>query len=130
LCFAATSWYEITAGGKKLVGSAQRRWVSHFLQHGSLILDKSSIEGPLPTEGKMPRLTSDRQIALADLLPRLPPVHALEQALKAGFEAALPIHLVQGDLTGEEKVIAGRLIKEKYGNDRWNLYRETAENPH
>ncbi len=35
-CAASLSWYEIAVDGKKLIGSAQRRWVHHFLQHGSL----------------------------------------------------------------------------------------------
>jgi lipoate-protein ligase A len=37
-CFESVSWYEITLGGKKLIGSAQRRWKTAFLQHGSLLL--------------------------------------------------------------------------------------------
>lgn len=37
-CFAASAPYEITAGGRKLLGSAQRRARRAFLQHGSLPL--------------------------------------------------------------------------------------------
>ena len=117
LCFASTSWYEITAGGKKLIGSAQRRWVSHFLQHGSLILEKSKIENSL---------LSGNQIALAELLPGLPPTERLEEAFRSGFEAALPISLKSGSLTEEELARAGLLTKEKYGNDAWNLHRNPA----
>ncbi|MEW6682893.1 MAG: lipoate--protein ligase family protein [Nitrospirota bacterium] len=38
LCFAATSRNELTLDGKKVVGSAQRRWPTAFLQHGSILL--------------------------------------------------------------------------------------------
>jgi lipoyl(octanoyl) transferase len=38
-CFSMANNCEITVRGKKLVGSAQRRLRSAFLQHGSVILD-------------------------------------------------------------------------------------------
>lgn len=38
LCFDATSRNEITLDRKKVVGSAQRRWPTAFLQHGSILL--------------------------------------------------------------------------------------------
>ena len=37
-CFLTTSKYEITLGGKKLVGSAQRRFRKLFIQQGSIII--------------------------------------------------------------------------------------------
>ena len=35
-CFQSVSYAEITSGGRKLVGSAQRRWPDGFLQQGSI----------------------------------------------------------------------------------------------
>jgi lipoate-protein ligase A len=37
-CFASTSRWEVKCGGKKLIGSAQRRTRGGVLQHGSLLL--------------------------------------------------------------------------------------------
>lgn len=37
-CFAELHFGEITAGGKKLIGSAQRRTQHAFLQHGSILI--------------------------------------------------------------------------------------------
>ena len=37
-CFARTGAYEIEVAGKKLVGSAQRRQGTSFLQHGAILL--------------------------------------------------------------------------------------------
>src|SRR5262249_41317025 len=37
-CFARTGSYELEVGGRKLVGSAQRRQGTGFLQHGSVML--------------------------------------------------------------------------------------------
>ena len=38
-CFSAPSWYEITVGGKKICGSAQKRGNGVLLQHGSILID-------------------------------------------------------------------------------------------
>ena len=38
-CFAVSNHYEILWTGRKLVGSAQRRTKTAFLQHGSILLD-------------------------------------------------------------------------------------------
>src|SRR5262249_54404144 len=37
-CFARAASYEIAVGGRKLVGSAQRRQGGAFLQHGAILL--------------------------------------------------------------------------------------------
>lgn len=41
-CLVSTSRHEVTAGGRKIVGSAQRRSNSAFLQHGSILLEPAS----------------------------------------------------------------------------------------
>ena len=46
-CFVSVSRYEITCGGKKLVGSSQRRLKKVFLQHGSILTG--------PGQGKIAR---------------------------------------------------------------------------
>ncbi len=38
LCFNSTNWYELTAVGKKISGSAQRRMNGNILQHGSILI--------------------------------------------------------------------------------------------
>ncbi|MFH0881734.1 MAG: hypothetical protein V2A56_02015 [bacterium] len=44
LCFASTTRHEITVGGKKLVGSAQRLYAGVVLQHGSLLVTREHLE--------------------------------------------------------------------------------------
>lgn len=124
LCFAATSWYEIVSRGKKMIGSAQRRWTSHFLQHGSLIIEKSPIAFS-QNEWERTTLISRNQTTLSDLLPLLPSYSTLMLALKEGFKAALPIRLVSDRITAYEREIVNRLVLEKYDNPRWNFYRDT-----
>jgi len=41
-CLVSVSRYEITAGGRKIAGSAQRRTRGAFLQHGSILLRPAS----------------------------------------------------------------------------------------
>lgn len=126
LCFDTAGWYEITAQGKKLIGSAQRRWKSHFLQHGALILKKSkdTPDGTRPFPGW---LSSENQISLSELMSPLCPHASLVQALIQGFENTLSIELKPGALSAYEQEIMNRLLLEKYGRREWNLYRSTAK---
>ncbi len=43
-CFTAVSSYELTIGGKKIIGSAQRQTSKAFLQHGSIPLHSQNLD--------------------------------------------------------------------------------------
>lgn len=43
-CFSASALNELTVGKRKLVGSAQRRYGSTLLQHGSILLDDAHLQ--------------------------------------------------------------------------------------
>ncbi|MBS1902644.1 MAG: lipoate--protein ligase family protein [Bacteroidetes bacterium] len=45
-CFTSTARYEITLDGKKVVGSAQRRFGNAVLQHGSILLGDEHLRLP------------------------------------------------------------------------------------
>jgi lipoate-protein ligase A len=45
-CFTSTARYEITWKGKKVVGSAQRRFGNAVLQHGSILLGEEHLRLP------------------------------------------------------------------------------------
>ena len=45
-CFTSTARYEITLDGKKVVGSAQRRFGNVVLQHGSILLGNEHLRLP------------------------------------------------------------------------------------
>ncbi|MFQ5597326.1 MAG: biotin/lipoate A/B protein ligase family protein [Nitrospiria bacterium] len=124
LCFSSNSWYEIAFHGKKLIGSAQRRWRTHFLQHGSLIIENSAAGSSLSQSSQI-SLISENQITLSDLLSVLPSYGDLIQALKEGFETALGIRLVAGEISAYEQNVISRLVREKYTDPRWNLNRKT-----
>ena len=126
VCFEVPSNYEITVGGKKLIGSAQARRKSGVVQHGSL-----------PITGDLTRIIdvlnyqqeSHRQKAKTDLL-----IHAttLERelgftgdwwitsyAFENAFQKILNADLQTMELTPAEGHRALELYKEKYNHPEW-----------
>ena len=97
-CFSSSAKYEIQFDGRKLVGSAQRRYGGSVLQHGSLLLGPGHrrIVEFLSTESRhaRPRLEADlagRTIDAGTILNREVPFGEAARALKKGFELACGI---------------------------------------
>jgi len=99
-CFAASVPGEITAGGRKLVGSAQRRSRRALLQHGSIPL--AGDQGPLARvwPGSLP---DERPTNLSVAVGRRVAFGDVAGALAAAFEEALDARLEPGLLTAEEE---------------------------
>lgn len=130
-CFDTPSNYEITVGGKKLIGSAQVRRRAQILQHGSLPLvgDLDSIFGCLhvcsdETRTRPPReqASSLRPYActLEQALERSVSFEEAAAALAQGFGDALNLHLEPGEPTEPECVLSDHLYQTRYGNAEWN----------
>ncbi len=124
-CFDTPSNYEITVGGKKLVGSAQVRRRGIVLQHGTLPLtgDLDRIFACLNVTGLSPsRKTSllDSACTLEQALGRIVSFEEAVGALVQGFASALNLRLEPGDLTDYERSLAERLRREQYASDDWN----------
>ncbi|MBI5749276.1 MAG: lipoate--protein ligase family protein [Nitrospinae bacterium] len=92
-CFATTSQYEITVDGKKLIGSAQRRFENSFLQHGSIPLENHHDKLALCLgfkEGhkskKFVKLLKEKSIALNELNGRVFSYDEVIDAFIKGFE--------------------------------------------
>ncbi len=117
-CFSTPSLYELTVEGRKLVGSAQRRWLRAFLQHGSL---------PIETDRELERElivrvngnSGQRAAKLSELLDLVPSLNKLKVALVRGFEKRLGITLKEGTLTLEEQTLAEELVQTRYAADSW-----------
>ena len=126
VCFEVPSTYEITVGGKKLIGSAQARRKEGVLQHGSLPLtgDLSRICQALvfPDE-------SAREDAIQRLLARATTVESVlgrevdwntaAQAFVRAFEAQLGLSFEEGELSETELSRAEELVHEKYAHPLW-----------
>lgn len=134
VCFEAPSAYEITAGGRKLMGSAQSRRANYVLQHGSLPLvgDITRLIDVLalpPDQAKS--LRSELSARACTLAQALGVDDSSEQvtfdhvadAMRRGFAAALKLDLQTGALTMDEVRRSAVLIRTQFGNDAWNRQR-------
>jgi lipoyl(octanoyl) transferase len=126
VCFDVPSAYEITVGGKKLIGSAQARRREGVLQHGTL-----------PLHGDLGRITqalvfpdeSARAAAAEKLLSHATTVESVlgrpvewktaAQAFVHAFESELNLALERGELSPAEKTRAEALLREKYAHASW-----------
>lgn len=88
LCFSYPAEYEIVVGGKKIVGSAQKRGKKALLQQGSIFVRNMSPDeiGLL----KKPRQEYN-SISVEEVLGRQVSFNELSQALSQGFEHELAI---------------------------------------
>lgn len=126
-CFSAPSRYELLVKGRKICGSAQVRSRGAFLQHGSLLLDFDPLRASeilLPHQDNRDRQILHLRKSVTSLRQQgvtFPDMETLCRIMKTGFEAVLGVHLVEGTLTPEEEALKGRLLKDKYTNDQWNL---------
>ena len=122
--------FEIGVDGKKLIGSAQRRWRDGFLQHGSILchfdpgrlfnLLKFSDEGERAQAlAKTARVVT----SLSSILQGQLDIHRIKEGLIRGFENALNIRVMPSQLTPFELKVAKNLAVKKYGTDAWNLQR-------
>jgi lipoate-protein ligase A len=127
-CFSSAARHEVVIGGRKLIGSAQRRMGDMLLQHGSLIL------GPEHRRiVDLLRLTSDEMKAqfrreldegttsLEEALGRPAAFDDLAECLRRGFEETLRVPFVEQPLTGRERERIEILVREKYGTEAWNF---------
>jgi lipoate-protein ligase A len=131
LCFSSPSWYEVLAGGRKLIGSAQRRLRGGFLQQGSLLIgldirgltdlmlfpDEDARRASLESlESKMTALSEHSQKT---------DIESLKSLIIMGFNDVIGASLTEGPLTPGEVSLAEKLYEEKYSTDGWNLHRMT-----
>lgn len=120
LCFSSASYGEISVSGKKIIGSAQRRWPEGFLQQGSipLILD---LEGM----GKVFKLNKGDDLQMAGLLEfnKNLTLEALIDAVKSGFSEVFNLDLENSFPDQIEEELATSLKGEKYLSTDWTLAR-------
>jgi len=114
-CFARTGAWEIEVDGRKLVGSAQRRKGTAFLQHGAVLLDADAdrLRELFPT-------TRDPLATLTTLRRATGRRHRFDdvaEALRAAFEAEHGLTLAPAGLTEAESAHVERLVRERYGSE-------------
>ena len=125
-CFDVPSHYEVTAHGRKLVGSAQVRRMGVVLQHGALPLEGDVTRlvevlalSEQDREGLREKLRQ-RAIALDEAVGRVIPFGEAAKAISGGFAKALNLNLEPGVLSPYELAAADRL-RPRYLSDDWTL---------
>jgi lipoate-protein ligase A len=115
-CFEVPSAYEITVGGRKLMGSAQTRPAGKVLQHGSLPLygDIARVARYLTFTSEQEREAlqthlRERAATLSDALGRVTSFAEAAQAMARGFAEALNVELAPGEPSTREKATARTL---------------------
>ncbi|MBV7327982.1 lipoate--protein ligase family protein [Chloroflexi bacterium TSY] len=137
-CFEVPSAYEITAKGRKLMGSAQSRRAGYVLQHGSLPL-KGDITRLIPLLALPPESAYTLQHQLKNQASTLAQALGTTQddlrltfqnvasSLARGFRHSLNLILetprFDKQLTSLELRRSAELIREKYANPEWTFNR-------
>jgi lipoate-protein ligase A len=124
LCFKSTSFGELSFNGKKLIGSAQKRWHDGFLQQGSIpysvdyekliaVFKQYSITSEPPSFR-----TNHEIIGLRKLIAKFDP-KSFKEAIRLSFERVFNITLADSLPFRQEYETALVLMKEKYLNPLW-----------
>jgi lipoate-protein ligase A len=126
VCFEVASTYEISAGGKKLIGSAQARRKEGVLQHGSLPLtgDLTRILQVLSFPDEESRTHAGERLlkratTVENALDRQVSWDEAARAIVAAFGTMLALDLQPGDLTTDERKRAEEMVRVKYGHPSW-----------
>ena len=114
--------------GKKISGSAQSHKKGVVLQHGTLLVDvdlkKMFTFLRVPWARTCMEVVGVAERKITSVKKELGghvSVEEVKQALVKGFQKALNMKLVRGELTLYEKEFAEKLCKEKYATDDWNF---------
>jgi lipoyl(octanoyl) transferase len=112
-CFAVSNHFEVLWQNRKLVGSAQRRTKTAFLQHGSILIefDAEMLSGTLRScdVASVSAVVTDLKTCLGSI----PPMHDLIRAMSKGFEESFAVPLVNHQLRQDLSARAHKLADAK-----------------
>jgi lipoyl(octanoyl) transferase len=130
VCFEIPSDYEITANGKKLIGSAQVRRAGGVLQHGTFPLtgDIARICDVLVAKDEDQRESNRERVRTRATTFEAASGQAVSweraaEAVASCFAAEFAIEWTLGALGTDETTAAETLIREQYASDSWTLRR-------
>lgn len=112
-CFALATPGDITWHGRKFVGSAQKRFESTILQHGSILIHSQAkvlSEIFSDTERVTPQALLEKITCLEEILERRVELAEVAEALINGFKRALNIEFQPDRLNSEEETLAASLV--------------------
>ena len=119
-CFAFPAQNEIEVGGEKIVGSAQRREGTRFIQHGSIPL--ADDEGLLASVSiQKEEIQELRMTSLSQALERDVGFAWAVKHLAVGMSEYFNAHLIPMTLTAEEKESILQIQSERYARPDWTF---------
>ena len=122
-CFSFPARDEIEVGGKKLVGSAQKRIGSRFLQHGSIPLDADPDRDRRIASASRADPANVRVISLSEALGRPVTFDWAVGHLVEGLAEGFGVRFNPKSLTAVDLENVRRIERERYANPLWTLAR-------
>jgi lipoate-protein ligase A len=117
-CFSYPARDEIEVEGKKIVGSAQKRAGSKFIQHGSIPLEED--EGILgPVSFLKEEDNKGRMISLSQALGKKVSFDWAVERLTSGISEFFKINFTPEVFDAKEKKAILKIQKERYANKGW-----------
>jgi lipoyl(octanoyl) transferase len=128
ICFESPSDYEITANGKKIIGSAQARRLHGVLQHGSIpmfgdisriaqVLNFTSIKEQKDAEDNL----RNKAGTLNDITHKIFSWENIADAIINGFSKELNLIFIRDILSDGEISRAKEIVQTKFGLDEWTF---------
>lgn len=107
-CYLHSTRADLSLGAAKLSGSAQVWARASVLQHGSFVVarDGAAESRVFHLDARQSRDLAAHTATIVEALGREPEWREVRDAVVAGFEEALGIELIPGDLTAEERALA------------------------
>jgi lipoyl(octanoyl) transferase len=106
LCFQHQTAGDLLVSGRKVAGSAQRKWKGALLQHGSILFRQSPFAPSVHGIAELSGITVEKAEFIA--------------AVEKEFPRATGYTLVPGNWKPEELATAARFEQEKYDHPNWN----------
>lgn len=121
-CFSYPARNEIEVDGKKIVGSAQKRVGSRFIQHGSIPLEEDGglLKSISFLDGKESNI---RMISLSQALGRKVSSDWPIEHLRAGFSEYFGIVLKPKIFSKREMEAILKIQRERYESEAWTFHR-------
>lgn len=126
-CFAYAARDEIEIGGRKIVGSAQKRLGPVFLQHGSIPLEpEEGLLAAVSSPGRPEHAPGRGMTSLSEAAGRPVDFASAVASLSRGFTDFFGVALIPFTLGPADEVAVADLQVRKYGADDWTLHRKTG----
>ncbi len=118
-CFKTLSYGEITVNGKKVIGSAQKKFSNAFMQQGSILMSFNAME-----LRNVLQCNNDEDYheigSINDFDPEIS-FNDLRNSLKEAFEKTLRVKMISDSPTEFELNLAKELVRNRYLTQEWNF---------